>query len=116
MTDASTLTLALQGVPVHNSFIVVVLVLLGGGAVGWLIAAVLGFSRARAFGPSARWFAMSALCLLLYHLQWFFWVVFGLNEKDIERLLTVGSFFNLFVVLGSVCAIVGFVQLGRDGE
>lgn len=118
MIDAPTLTLALQAEPIRIPFyfIPVTLALLALGAVGWLVAAVLGFSRARAFGASARWFAMSALCLLLYHLQWFLWAVFGLNERDVEKLLSVGAFFNLFVALGSVCAIVGFVQLGREGE
>jgi hypothetical protein len=116
MHDAPTVTLALQAEPMRlpASFMAAVLVLLVGGAAGWLVAAVLGFSRARAFGPSARWFAMSALCLLLYHLQWFLWVVFGVYEKEVERLLSVGAFFNLFVALGSVCAIIGFVQLGRE--
>ena len=39
------------------------------GAIAWLIAAVLGFARARAFGPSARWFSFAAVCLILFHLQ-----------------------------------------------
>ncbi len=118
MPNAWISTLALQTEPVRMSasFIVVVLVLLIGGGIGWLVASVLGFSRARAFGPSTRWFAMSALCLLLYHLQWFLWVVFGLNERDTDRLLSVGSFFNLFVALGSVCSIIGFVQLNRQDD
>lgn len=119
MPDAPTLTLALlQAEPMRMSlsFITIVLVLLVAGAVGWLVASVLGFSRARAFGSSARWFATSSVCLLLYHLQWFFWVVFGLNEKDTERLLSVGAFFNLFVTLASICAIIGFVQLGREDK
>ena len=34
-----------------------ILGLLAIGAVTWLVAAVLGFARARAFGASARWFS-----------------------------------------------------------
>lgn len=119
MLEAPTLAPALlQAEPVRMSFsfVTVVLALLVCGAVGWLVASVLGFSRARAFGSSARWFASASLCLLLYHLQWFFWVVFGLNEKDTDRLLSVGAFFNLFVALGSICAIIGFVQLGKEDK
>src|SRR5207237_7970616 len=39
------------------------------GAVVWLISAVMGFSRARAFGASTKWFSFAAVCMLLYHLQ-----------------------------------------------
>jgi len=91
-------------------FVPVVLLLLGGGALGWLIAAVLGFTRARVFGASARWFALSAACLLIYNLQW---LVLGLAiaGQSTDAVLALGTFFNLFVVLGAVCAIVGFTRL-----
>ncbi len=91
-------------------FAPVVLTLLAVGALGWLIATVLGFARARAFGPSTRWFAITAACLLLYHLQ-FLILAFGLIQNDPNLVLGVGAFFNLFVVLASVCAIIGFVRL-----
>jgi len=118
MLNAPAFAFALQAEPMRLpfSFMTIVLVLLGGGAVGWLVAAVLGFSRARAFGPSTRWFAFSALCLLLYHVQWFAWVVFGFNEKEMERVVYFGGFFNLFVLLGSICAIIGFVQLNKQTD
>jgi hypothetical protein len=118
MLNASAFALALQAEPtrVPLSFMTIVLVLLGAGAVGWLVATVLGFTRARAFGPSTRWFACSALCLLLYHVQWFAWVVFGFNEKEMERVIFFGGFFNLFVLLGSICAIIGFVQLNKNTD
>src|SRR5918992_1478327 len=118
MPNASAFALALQAEPtrVPLSFMTIVLVLLGAGAVGWLVATVLGFTRARAFGPSTRWFAFSALCLLLYHVQWFAWVVFGFNEKEMERVIFFGGFFNLFVLLGSICAIIGFVQLNKHTD
>jgi hypothetical protein len=86
----------------------VILILLIGGALGWVIAAVLGFQRASAFGPSARWFAYCAVCLIIYHLQW---LVLAFFSNDADMALNVGPFFNLFVVLASVCAILGFVKL-----
>jgi hypothetical protein len=118
MLDASTFAPAFQAEPMRLpfSFITIVLVLLGGGAIGWLVAVVLGFARARVFGPSTRWFAFSALCLLLYHIQWVAWVVFGFSEKDMERVVFLGGFFNLFILLGSICSIIGFVQLNKHHD
>lgn len=86
-------------------FYPVVLLLLAGGALGWLIASVLGFARARAFGASTRWFTYAAVCLLIYHLQFF------LLALRPQQALTIGAFFNLFVMLASICAIIGFVRL-----
>ena len=80
------------------------------GAVAWLIAAVLGFARARAFGPSARWFSFSAVCLLLFHIQ-FIAVGFGVVTNDTTLAFSILTFFNLFVILGAVCAIMGFIKL-----
>jgi len=80
------------------------------GAVGWLVAAVLGFARARAFGASARWFSFVALCLLLFHLQ-FLALAFGLILKDASSVFAILTFFNLFVVIGALCAIMGFVRM-----
>lgn len=89
----------------------VVMTLLGAGALGWLIAAVLGFSRARVFGASARWFALSAVCMLIYHIQWIVFAVYGANERNTDNVVGMAAFFNLFAALGAVCAIVGFVRL-----
>lgn len=80
------------------------------GAIAWLVAAVLGFARARAFGPSARWFSFAAVCLLLFHIQ-FIAVGFGVVTNDTSLAFTILTFFNLFVVLGAVCAIMGFIRL-----
>ncbi|HEX8292568.1 MAG TPA: hypothetical protein VF570_12480 [Pyrinomonadaceae bacterium] len=92
--------------------------LLSLGALGWLIAAALGFARARAFGESPRWFAISAVCLLLYHIQIFVFVIYGISEQNPESLLAMGAFFNLFVALGAVCAIIGFMRMNdpRTGD
>jgi len=80
------------------------------GAVTWLIAAVLGFARARAFGPSTRWFSFAAVCMLLFHLQ-FIGLGFRLLTKDNSLVFSILTFFNLFVVLGAICAIMGFIKL-----
>jgi hypothetical protein len=97
-------------------FLLVVVLLLVVGGVGWLIAAVLGFARSPAFGPSARWFSYAAVCLIIYHLHFLLFGVFvllGMNQNsvDLTTALSVGAFFNLFVVLGAVCAIMGFVRM-----
>ena len=80
------------------------------GAVVWLIAAVMGFARARAFGASTRWFSFAAVCMLLYHLQ-FLLLGFGLVLRDIQLSLTILSFFNLFAILAGACTVMGFVRL-----
>ena len=80
------------------------------GAVAWLIATVLGFARARAFGPSARWFTFSAICLFLFHIQ-FIVAGFGFLTNDNDLAINVLTFLNLFVVLAALCAIMGFIRL-----
>src|SRR5215510_10697322 len=97
-------------------FFIVTLLLLIGGGVAWLIAAVLGFARSPAFGPSARWFSYAAVCLIIYHLHFLIFGVFfflGISQYsvDLTIALGVGAFFNLFVVLGAVCAIMCFVRM-----
>ena len=99
-----------------NYFFPVVVLLLVAGGIGWLIAAVLGFARSPAFGPSARWFSYAAVCLIIYHLHFLLFGVFAVlgisqNSVDLSMALGVGAFFNLFVVLGSICAIMGFVRM-----
>ena len=80
------------------------------GAVAWLIAAVLGFARARAFGPSARWFSFGAVALILFHIQF---IVLGLGvlTKDNSLIYGILSFFNLFIVVAAICSIMGFIRL-----
>jgi hypothetical protein len=91
-------------------FIPVFLALFLLGAIAWLIASVLGFARARAFGPSARWFSFAAVCLLIFHLQ-FIAVGFGVVTNDTSLAFSILTFMNLFVVLGAVCAIIGFIRM-----
>lgn len=101
--------------PAFFSIVVVALLLAGG--IGWLIASVLGFARAPAFGPSARWFSYAAVCLVIYHLHF---LLFGLmilagvtQNADLSSALGLGAFFNLFVVLAAGCMIMGFVRLTK---
>src|SRR3989442_15605291 len=84
------------------------------GGVGWLVAAVLGFARARAFGASTRWFSLAAVCLVIFHIQFLLLgivAVLGAQQNDFDSVLKVGAFFDIFVVFGSVCSIMGFVRL-----
>lgn len=95
-------------------FAVVLLASLVAGGVAWLIATVLGFARARAFGASTRWFTFAALCLLLYHIQFVLLgivTIMGARQDNFDPVLSVGAFFNVFVILGAVCAIMGFIRL-----
>jgi succinate-acetate transporter protein len=112
------LALFLQGLratqPIY--FVPVTTLLLLAGGIAWLIAAVLGFARAPAFGPSARWFSYAAVCLVIYHLHFLLFGVVAFvgltqNTADLGAAMGVGAFFNLFVVLGAICAIMGFVRL-----
>ncbi len=110
MHIAASLFILFQTVAPPSYFGPVVLVLLIGGALGWFVAATLGFARARAFGASARWFATAAVCLVLFHLQ-FLALAFGVFLNDLDLIFGLGAFFNIFVVLAAICAILGFVRL-----
>ncbi len=85
------------------------------GALGWLAATVLGFSRGRAFGPAIRWFAFAAVCLLIYHLQWLV-AAFALSRNDWQMALGIVAFLNLFIVIGAICAVLGFLRLTKPSE
>ena len=80
------------------------------GIVATLIAAVLGFARARAFGPSAKWFSYSAVCMLLFHVQLLL-VGFGAISNDTTLASNIVAVFNFFIILGAICAIMGFIRL-----
>jgi small-conductance mechanosensitive channel len=102
----------MQTVPANTWMSVFVIVsLLVVGLLAWLVAMVLGFARARAFRPSTRWFALSALCVLLYHLHLVAFGFLGTQSQDMEKLLSFGAFFNVWNVLGGICAIIGFLRL-----
>lgn len=112
-----TIMLSLQTGMTANKPAYFAVVLIGSlivGGLGWLIAAVLGFARARAFGSSTRWFSFAAVCLLIYHIQFVllgFVTVMGAQQNDFDLVLQFGAFLNVFVVLGAICAIMGFVRL-----
>lgn len=104
-----------EPVRIPSYFPWVALSLLALGGVGWLVAVVLGFARARVFGASARWFALSAVCMLVYHVQWFVFAVYGMGERNPGNVLGMAAFFNLFVALAALCAVIGFVRLTNPG-
>lgn len=99
---------AVYGLPSY--FVWVFGLLLIVGALGWLVATVLGFSRARAFGLSTRWFALASACLILYHAHWLA-LVFSISTQNSSIIFPILASLNLFVVLGAVCTIIGFARL-----
>ena len=106
-------TIALQAETTFREpsyFAPVVLSMLVLGAIVWLVAAVLGFARARAFGASARWFSFASVCLILFHLQ-FIALGFGVLTKDNDLVFGLLTFFNVFVLAAGICAIIGFIRL-----
>ena len=114
MLIASTLPFILAQAPVPrfaSLSVVVFFVLFFGGLLGWLVASILGFARARAFGPATRWFAFSCVCLLGFYLHLLAVAVFGMNETDPEKVISFGVFSLLFLMLGSICAVIGFLRL-----
>jgi len=80
------------------------------GIVMALVAAVLGFARAGAFGPSARWFSFAAVSLILFHIQFLF-LGFGFISDDSNLVFGILTFFNAFVLISAVCMVMGFVRL-----
>jgi hypothetical protein len=80
------------------------------GAIASLVAAVLGFARARAFGPSARWFAIACVCLTIYHVQWLL-AALAMIGNDTDLAFGSFAFINFFIVLAATCAIIGFVKM-----
>ena len=91
-------------------FVPVVVLMLAAGLVLWLVAAVLGFARAKAFGPSTRWFAIAAVCMIIYHLQ-FLLLALGFILENPNLTLAVFAFFTLFAVVAAICSIMGFIRL-----
>ena len=112
MSIASIVVLAQVYTTVNkaSTFIPIFLGMMLLGIVVTLIAAVLGFARARAFGPSARWFSYAAVCLLLFHIQ-LLAVGAGLISNDSNLASNIVAFFNLFIILAAICAIMGFIRL-----
>lgn len=101
-----------QSVPRFDPLLgIVFLILFIGCLLGWLVASLLGFARAREFGSSTRWFALASVCLLVYHLHLVAVALLGRSETDVDKVLSFGAFFPLFGLLGSICAIIGFMRL-----
>src|SRR5213082_1666146 len=76
--------------PAYFALVFIGLLILGG--IAWLIAAVLGFARARAFGAATRWFSFAAVCLLIYHIQFIllgFVTFLGAQQNDFDSVRSV---------------------------
>ena len=115
---ASSLILAQNEASVYNLppyFIWVFGLLLIVGALTWLVATVLGFARARAFGLSTRWFALAAACLILYHAHWLA-LVFSIASRNNDVTFLILALLNFFVVLGALCTIIGFARLNSPRQ
>lgn len=115
MLIAAPLILAQNESTVYNLppyFVWVFGFLLVAGGLGWLVATVLGFSRARAFGGSIRWFAMAAACMILYHAHWLA-LVLSIASQNNSIIFTILVSLNLFVVLGAIFTIIGFARLNK---
>jgi hypothetical protein len=115
---ASSYLLAQNEASVFNLppyFVWVFGLLLVAGGLGWLVATVLGFARARAFGVSTRWFAMAAACLILYHAHWLA-LSLSVASQDGKIIFPILASLNFFVVLGAAFTIVGFAKLNKPIE
>lgn len=96
--------------PSYFETVVSALLLLG--ALAWLVASALGFSRVQGFGAAARWFALAAVCVVLYHIHLIFVALSAaIFQGDPEMPLRIGAFFNLFILLGGVCMVIGLTKL-----
>jgi uncharacterized membrane protein YhdT len=114
MLIASTLLLLWAQAPASRGLsptAIIFLIFFVGSLIGWLVASVLGFARARAFGPATRWFAFSCVCMLCFNLHLLAFAILGLNETDVEKVMSFGLLALVFPLLGSICAIIGFLRL-----
>ena len=91
-------------------FLPAFIALLIGGALAWLVATVLGFGRARTHGAHARWFALSAACLFIYHLHLLAMSFASISGRGALAFPLI-TFLNLFILLAAICAIIGFVKM-----
>src|SRR5258708_12722385 len=95
--------------PAYFALVFIGLLIVGG--IAWLIASVLGFARARAFGASTRWFSFAAVCLLIYHIQFIllgFVTFMGAQQNDFDSGLQFAAFLNSFFLLGPFCPLLSF--------
>jgi len=101
---------AAQVYDLPSYFLPIFSVLMIGGALCWLIAAVIGFGRARAFGPHVRWFALAAACLFLYQIHFLLMSFASISGKGSLAFPLITSL-NLFILLGAICAVIGFMKM-----
>jgi len=54
---------------------------------------------------------LACLSLLGFNLHLLAVALFGMTETDPEKVLSFGAFAPLFLLLGCICAIMGFLRL-----
>lgn len=115
LIDALPVMLLLQEPQVlqpPSYFLPVIVILFFASFLAWLVAVVLGFSRVRAYGSSAKWFALAAMCMVLWLLQFvLIGVVLVKPEQNTELFFVTGAFLPLLFGLAGVCMIMGFVRM-----
>lgn len=95
-------------------FLPVFIALLLASALGCLIAVVLGFGRARTHGASARWFALAAACLFLYHVHLIVMSFASISGRA-GLAFPLITFLNLFILLAAICIVIGFMKMPPAG-
>jgi uncharacterized membrane protein YhaH (DUF805 family) len=91
-------------------FVPIFFALMVAGLLGCLIAAVLGFRRARDHGGNGRWFALAAVCLVIYHVQLLV-MGFAAMKANASIAFPLITLLNLFIFLAAVCIIFGFYKM-----
>ena len=91
-------------------FVPIFFILLVAGVLACLIAAVLGFGRSRAHGEGGRWFALAAVCLVIYHIQLLV-MGFAAYKGNASIAFPLITALNLFIFLAAICIIFGFYKM-----
>lgn len=91
-------------------FVPIFFAMMVAGLLGCLIAAVLGFGRSRVHGGHACWFAIAAVCLVLYHVQLLV-MGFAALKANASIAFPLITLLNLFIFLAAVCIIMGFFKM-----
>lgn len=96
-----------SSVVLPSYFLPVFFVLMIAGALASLVAAVVGFGRAKTAGPHARWFALAAACLFVFHLQ-LIAMGFASIKGNAAVAFPLVTAMNLFILLAAICLVIGF--------
>ena len=91
-------------------FVPIFFTLMVAGLLGCLIGAVLGFGRSRGHDGGGRWFALAAVCLVIYHVQLLV-MGFAALKANASIAFPLITALNLFIFLAAVCIILGFYKM-----